>query len=72
MLEVMYTITRGKSGGLTLNCKDCSHVERVNEFDDRLGSRRTQAAGAMLKHVFIVHAKKPIGRANSQVMERWH
>ncbi len=37
MLGVMYTISRGKSGGLILNCKHCSHVERVNEFDDRLG-----------------------------------
>ena len=72
MLEVMYTITRGKSGGLTLNCKDCSHVERVNEFDDRLGSRRTQAAGAMLTHVRKEHGKESIGNPKCQVMERWH
>jgi hypothetical protein len=67
----MYTINQDASG-VILVCHDCPHTERVNEFDERLGSRRTQAAGAMLKHVFIAHAKKPIGRANSQVMERWH
>ena len=72
MLEVMYTITRGKSGGLTLNCKDCSHVERVNEFDDRFGCRRTQATDAMLKHVRNEHGKESIGNAKSQIMEQWY
>ena len=38
----MYDILRGKSGGVILKCKACSHAERVNEFDDRLGSRRTR------------------------------
>jgi hypothetical protein len=72
MLGVMYTISRGKSGGLILNCKHCSHVERVNEFDDRLGNRRTQAARAMLNHVHNEHGKEPIGKPNSQIMERWY
>ncbi len=71
MLGVMYTINKDASG-VILVCHDCPHTERVNEFDDRLGSRRTQAADAMLKHVRKEHGKKPIGRANSQVMERWH
>ena len=70
MLGVMYTITRGKSGGLILNCKDCSHVERVNEFDDRFGCRRTQATDAMLKHVRNEHAKAPIGNPKPQIMEQ--
>ena len=72
MLGVMYTITRGKSGGLILNCKDCSYVERVNEFDGRLGSRRTQGATAMLKHVRNEHGKEPIGNPKCQIMERWY
>ncbi len=71
MFNVMYAIKRDESG-VILVCLHCPHTEHVNEFDDGLGSRRTQAAGAMLKHVLIAHGKKPIGRANSQVMERWH
>jgi len=27
----MYNIGRGKSGGVVLQCKACSHVERVND-----------------------------------------
>jgi hypothetical protein len=49
----MYNIKRGKTGGVVLECKACSHVERVNEFDDRFGSRRTQAAQAMLTHSYF-------------------
>lgn len=67
----MYTISRGKSGGLILKCKHCSHVERVNEFDDRLGDRRTQAADAMLKHLRTEHGKEPTGKAKPQAMEKW-
>jgi hypothetical protein len=40
----MYNIKRDKTGGIVLECKMCSRIERVNEFDDRRGSRRTQAA----------------------------
>jgi hypothetical protein len=72
MLGMMYTITRGKSGGLILNCKDCSHVERVNEFDDRLGSRRTQAAHAMFMHVRKEHGKEFFGEPTAQTMEQWY
>jgi hypothetical protein len=39
MLGVMYTINKDASG-VTLTCNECSHTVRVNEFDDRLGSRR--------------------------------
>jgi hypothetical protein len=74
MLGVMYTINRvtRSRGGATLTCNECSHTERVNEFDDRLGSRRTQAARAMLKHSRNEHGKQPIGKARPQVMERMY
>ncbi|MGA2335193.1 MAG: hypothetical protein WA383_23040 [Terriglobales bacterium] len=71
MLGVMYTINRDPNG-VILVCLDCPHSERVNEFDDRLGSRRTQAATAMLKHVRNEHGKQPIGNPKPQIMERWY
>jgi hypothetical protein len=46
----MYDFSRSKSGRVVVECKMCSHIERVNEFDDRNGSRRTQAAQAMPNH----------------------
>jgi hypothetical protein len=71
MLGVMYTINKDASG-VILVCHDCPHTERVNEFDDRLGSRRTQAAGAMLKHVRSEHGKGSIGNPKPQIIERWY
>jgi hypothetical protein len=71
MLGVMYTINKDASG-VILVCHDCPHTERVNEFDERLGSRRTQAAGAMLKHVRNEHGKELIGNPKPQIMERWY
>jgi hypothetical protein len=71
MLGVMYRITKDASG-VILVCINCPHTERVSEFDDRLGSRRTQAARAMLKHGRNEHGKEPIGKPNSQIMERWY
>jgi len=70
MLVVMYTINSDASD-VILVCYHCPHTERVNEFDDRLGSRRTQAAGAMLKHVRNEHGKAPIGK-QSLIMEGWY
>jgi hypothetical protein len=67
----MYNIQRGKTGGVVLECNACSHVERVNEFDDRLGSRRTQAAQAMLTHTRTDHGSEPVGRPMSKVLESW-
>jgi len=67
----MYNIERGKTGGVVLECKACSHVERVNEFDDRLGSRRTQAAQAMLTHTRSEHGREPAGRPTSKALESW-
>jgi hypothetical protein len=71
MLGVMYTISKDASG-VILVCLDCSHTERVNEFDDRFGSRRTQAARAMLKHARNEHGKELIGKPKPQIMERWY
>jgi hypothetical protein len=68
---VMYTINKDASG-VTLTCKECLHTVRVNEFDDRLGSSRTQAARAMLKHARNEHGKEPIGNPKPQTMERWY
>ena len=58
--------------GVTLTYHECSHTVRVNEFDARLGSRRTQAARAMLKHVRNEHGKDPIGTPKPQIMERMY
>jgi hypothetical protein len=71
MLGVVYTINKDASG-VILVCLDCPHTEHVNQFDDRLGSRRTQAARAMLKHVRNEHGKEPIGNPRPQIMERWY
>ncbi len=72
MLGLMYTINRIPRSGVALSCKECPHTVHVNQFDDRLGSRRTQAAGAMLKHVRNEHGKEPMGRPMPQAMERWY
>jgi len=73
-LGVMYTIHRvpGSRNGVTLTCNECSHTVRVHEFDQRLGSPRTQAARAMLEHARNEHGKVPIGSPQSQIMERWY
>ena len=67
----MYNIERGKTGGVVLECKACSHVEYVNGFDDRLGSRRTQAAQAMLTHTRSEHGREPMGEPVSEALESW-
>jgi hypothetical protein len=61
----MYNISRSKTGSVVLKCKVCSHSERVNEFDDRQGSRRTQAAQAMLRHTLTDHGRER-GQADVQ------
>jgi hypothetical protein len=74
MLSTMYTINRAPNNqrGVTLHCTQCSHTVRVNEFDDKVGCARTQAAQAMLKHVHNEHSKAPTGRPMPQTMERWY
>jgi hypothetical protein len=45
----MYTISKD-TDGIILLCHDCPHVERINSFNESLGSPRTQAARAMQNH----------------------
>ena len=67
----MYNFSRSKSGGVVLECKMCSHVERVNEYDDRNGSRRTQAAQAMLNHTRTKHGRESVGNPMPTALESW-
>jgi hypothetical protein len=67
----MYYISRSRTSGVVLKCKACPHSEHVNEFDDRHGSRRTQAAQAMLKHARIDHGKEQVGGPMSKSLETW-
>lgn len=46
----MYVIKRDTEGVFLL-CTACNHVERVKNFDGKLGSQRTQAARAMHRHL---------------------
>ena len=45
----MYKIIKDPEG-IVLLCHDCSHVERMDSFNESLGSPRTQAARAMQNH----------------------
>jgi hypothetical protein len=69
----MYKIIKDRDGVFLL-CHDCSHVELVNSFNEKLGSRRTQAARAMQSHSRDKHGKgsalKPIQK-NYGVMKQW-
>ena len=67
----MYKISRSDTGGVVLKCRKCSHSERVNEFDDRRGSRRTQAEQAMLNHTRIDHGREPVGTPMPKALESW-
>jgi hypothetical protein len=67
----MYKISRSDSGGVVLECKACSHSERVNEFVERLGSRRTQAAQAILNHARNDHGREPVGKPMPKALELW-
>jgi hypothetical protein len=68
----MYKISKDRDG-IVLLCHDCSHVERVNAFNESLGSRRTQAARAMQSHSRSKHGGsvlKPVSK-NFGVMGQW-
>jgi hypothetical protein len=67
----MYNISRSKTGGMVLKYKACSHSEGVNEFDDRQGSRRTEAAEAMMNHTRNDHGREPVGGPVSEALELW-
>jgi hypothetical protein len=45
----MYKIIKDPDG-VVLLCHDCSHVERIDSFNESLGSPRTRAARAMQNH----------------------
>jgi len=45
----MYKISKDAKG-IVLVCHHCSHVERIDLFDESVGNRRTQAARAMQTH----------------------
>ena len=69
----MYKISKARDG-VVLRSHACSHVERINSFDESLGSRRTQAARAMQSHSSDKHGAgsvlKPIPK-NYGVMKQW-
>jgi hypothetical protein len=69
----MYEISKDDDG-VVLLCHACSHVERINSFDESLGSRRTQSARAMQNHSRDKHGEgsvlKPIPH-NYGVMKQW-
>jgi hypothetical protein len=68
----MYKISKDRDG-IFLLCHDCSHVERINAFNESLGSSRTQAARAMQGHSRSKHGGsvlKPIPQ-NYGVMKQW-
>jgi len=69
-MPMMYTILRDDDG-VFLKCQGCPHIERVNQYDEHLGSRRTQAARAMHKHVRDGHVVESVPHPGYTKMERW-
>ena len=55
----MYTIGKVLEG-IILTCQDCTHIERVSQFNPNLGNQRTQAAQAMQKHSRAKHNAGPL------------
>jgi hypothetical protein len=72
-LQRMYKIGKDRDGVVFL-CRDCSHTERIDSFNESLGSRRTQVARAMQNHSRDKHGTesmlKPIPH-NYGVMKQW-
>jgi hypothetical protein len=65
----MYLIKRDNEGVFLL-CTACNHVERVKDFDGKLGSQRTQAAKAMHSHLRNHQDAKLQTRPIAMVLER--
>jgi|CZKD01.1.fsa_nt_gi hypothetical protein len=69
----MYTISKDPDG-IVLLCNNCSHVERIDLFDETFGNRRTQAAQAMWNHSRLEHraasVRQPIPKADALVEHR--
>ena len=55
----MYTISKVLED-IILTCQDCTHIERVSQFNLSLGSQRTQAAQAMQAHSRHEHCTGPL------------
>ena len=55
----MYTISKVMED-IILTCQDCTHIERVSQFNLSLGSQRTQAAQAMQAHSRHEHYTGPL------------
>jgi len=55
----MYTINKVPDD-IILTCQDCTHIERVSQFNLSLGSQRTQAAQAMQAHSRHEHNAGPL------------
>jgi hypothetical protein len=68
---MMYRIGKDKRG-TTLACLACTHTERIQDFDGRIGNPRTLAAHAMLKHVHAEHSRETHIRAMAMIIERQH
>jgi hypothetical protein len=67
----MYTISKGPDG-IVLVCHDCSHVERIDGFDKRVGSQRTQAARATQVHSREQHGLGSVLKPCRTTTESWH
>jgi hypothetical protein len=50
----MSTISKDPDG-IVLLCHNCSHVERIDLFDETLGNRRTPAARTMWNRSGLEH-----------------
>jgi hypothetical protein len=55
----MYTINMVRDD-IILTCQDCTHIERVSQFNLSLGGQRTQAAQAMQAHSRHEHNTGPL------------
>ena len=55
----MYTISKVLED-IILTCQDCTHIERVSQFNLSLGSQRTQAAQAMQTNSRHEHYTGPL------------
>jgi hypothetical protein len=65
----MYQISKDPDGVFLL-CHDCSHVERVDSFNESLGSCRTQAARAMQNHSRDKHGEGSVLKPMTTAAQR--
>jgi len=65
LIHRKYTIQMIR-GGVRYCCDICDHTVTTMEFDPEKGNLRTQAAGAMNRHVKQEHKTVPIKLSDSQ------